>query len=601
MRNIKKFGALLLAVVMCMGLSVTAFAANDAYGVEVNNAAPGVTYKLYQLLELSDNATETEDATSYAYYVDVTSPWHTFFTTGAGKDFVNVTANPSTLGAKSVKYVTWKTGKDSATDMAAFNKAAAEFAGTAANAAPVLHTAAMAAVGTDPMTVSIDGGAAANVERSTNGKYFKFQFATPGAGYYMVLSSAGSNAMVATNPSNKIATVNEKNSVPELDKKITSHEGTAIPNGASNLESAKIGDIVGYQLKITVPASVTTVTQADGTKVNTGAKNYVIHDRISKGLTLDLSSVVVRHGTTELTKTTDYVVNPAGSPHCGNADCKLEIQFTDTFLAKLTADDVITVDYSAQVNENALVGTYGNTAWLNYGGDAPFGDGQAKTPDAGTGGDPDPDSPKPGVHTFKLDIYKYMADKDGKPTALAGAKFQLADKAGNVIKVVPYTGETTKLPAISMTVGTTGETALTDADRYRVAVDDTEAGAVDIFTTTTGKGVVIYGLGAGEYTLTETEAPAGYNKLEAPVTVKISGYKDSNGQPTSDPADPAGQLYNGTTKVGSINVQNLYGTQMPETGGMGTTILYIVGAILVVGAVVFLVARKRVGDDDDAE
>ena len=106
----------------------------------------------------------------------------------------------------------------------------------------------------------------------------------------------------------------------------------------------------------------------------------------------------------------------------------------------------------------------------------------------------------------------------------------------------------------------------------------------EITTDTTGK-FTIKGLDSATYYLTEKEAPAGYNKLAGPVTITISDTGVVNG--TTDA--PQG--------VDEVKVLNQSGTELPSTGGMGTTIFYVLGSILVIGAAVLLVTRKRMSND----
>lgn len=112
---------------------------------------------------------------------------------------------------------------------------------------------------------------------------------------------------------------------------------------------------------------------------------------------------------------------------------------------------------------------------------------------------------------------------------------------------------------------------------YRVATtNDTTA----VTTDATGK-FTIEGLGAGTYYLTETTSPAGYNQLSKPITIVIA----ENGQITVDRIAVA--------EGEPVKVLNQTGNELPSTGGMGTTIFYVVGGVLVVGAGVLLVTRKR--------
>lgn len=147
--------------------------------------------------------------------------------------------------------------------------------------------------------------------------------------------------------------------------------------------------------------------------------------------------------------------------------------------------------------------------------------------------------------TYEFSVLKYSAsDKDKKP--LAGATFQLKDAKGNVVKLIKVS-----------------------STEYRVA-NGNEEGAVDSFTTVATGKIVIKGVDLDKYTLTETKAPEGYNLLNAPVDVQVN-------------ADNAL----------TVEVPNNSGTELPSTGGMGTTVFYVLGSILVIGAAVLLITRRR--------
>lgn len=150
------------------------------------------------------------------------------------------------------------------------------------------------------------------------------------------------------------------------------------------------------------------------------------------------------------------------------------------------------------------------------------------------------------TNTHTLTIIK--TDKDGN--RLNGAEFQLADADGNLVYVVPVNDDA-------------GDFAY-----YRVATSSSESGATT--TIVVNGSVTIDGLDAETYTLTETKAPEGYNLLTESETVTV----------TAD-------------NKASITVENVAGSLLPSTGGMGTTIIYIVGAVLVIGAGIVLVVRRR--------
>ena len=152
---------------------------------------------------------------------------------------------------------------------------------------------------------------------------------------------------------------------------------------------------------------------------------------------------------------------------------------------------------------------------------------------------------KTETNTYKFEVLKY-AGADTAKHPLAGAVFQLKDAKNNVVKLIK----------------------VSDTE-YRVA-NGNEAGAVDSFTTVATGNIVIKGVDLDKYTLVEIAAPEGYNKLKAPVEVTVN-------------ADNA--LV--------VEVPNNTGAELPSTGGIGTTIFYVVGGILVVGAAVVLTTRKR--------
>ena len=461
MKHAKKFASLLLALVMVFALATTAFAAGTN-SITVNGAQKGETYKLYKMLDLSVN----EDQTAYSYTVN--TEWNDFFTTGAGKDYVDI---------DDQGYVTWKTGKDTATDMEAFGKAAA----AAVSGKTVVATQ-------NPAT---DGS---------------FTFANLDAGYYLITSTNGTLAIVDTTPTNPAATVNKKNPDHTLDKQV--QEDSDSTWGKEN--SAQIGDTVNFKTTITVKK---------------GTKNLVMHDKMDDGLTFNADSVAIAG----LTKDTDYTVVTTSLTD----GCTFEIRFEQSYLDTITSDTTLTVTYNAVLNENADI-TNGekNDAKLTW-GDASNTEWSETV-----------------TKTYQFEVLKYAANDDEK-NPLAGATFQLKDASGNVVKLVK----------------------VSDTE-YRVANGD-EAGAVDSFTTVASGKIIIKGVDLDNYTLVETAAPAGYNTLKDPVEVTVLA-----------------------TNALTVEVPNASGTELPSTGGVGTTTFYVLGSVLVLAAVVLLVTKKRMSVKD---
>lgn len=329
---------------------------------------------------------------------------------------------------------------------------------------------------------------------------------------------------------NTDATIREKNGVPSVDKKVSSTE----TGNYDTSNTASIGDTVYFKTIITAQP---------------GAQNYVLHDKMDAGLTFNESSVKAilnKNETkkdTELTAT-DYSVvtsNLEGT----DPKCTFHIEFTPKLCESLKADDTITVTYSATLNENAEIAGegYKNETWLKY----------------GENNNLETTHPTTTTKTFEMKVYKFYKDKNDSNTekGLNGAVFTLSkNKNGSdPIKLIDKGSNT-----------------------YRVAKIDETNTITEVITPDNGR-FTIQGLGAGTYYLTETKQPDGYNKLKNPVTVVI----DDDGNVTVDGnnADP-------------VKVENKSGTVLPSTGGMGTTMIYLIGGALVLGSGVVLATKRRV-------
>ncbi len=274
--------------------------------------------------------------------------------------------------------------------------------------------------------------------------------------------------------------------------------------------------------------------------VGVGATNYVMHDTMEAGLTFN-NDVVVKFADDSVVDAANYtVVYPATDGHT------FDVKFNNDFIAGLAKGTQFTVYYSATLNENANIVVDGNdnTVYLSYGEDHTWETAEHKTT----------------TYTWKMDVLKYTMD-GGSKVNLAGAKFQLLDKDGNAIKF--------------------SEVAGAAVPTYKVDAD----GAVDTITTDANGKFEIVGLDEGAYKLHETEAPAGYNKLAADLDVVItSEYNETDLTATYEINDKA---------PATIEVENKTGGLLPETGGIGTTIFYVVGGLLMVAALVVLVSKKR--------
>lgn len=332
--------------------------------------------------------------------------------------------------------------------------------------------------------------------------------------------------------------INPKSSaVPEFNKKLKdTNDTTGAVSDWQDSADYDIGDKIPFRLQGTVPADYDSYSEY----------YYAFHDKEEAGLTFDSSSVEVFVGNevtgTKITTGYTVVTNPTDG-------CTFEIVFDDLKnIPSVTAGSTITVTYKSQLNDSAVLGAHGNVnqAKLEY-SNSPRGDGKGTTPWDNV-----------IVFTYKVVVNK--VDQDNHP--LEGAEFTLTKKIADGSVVVK-----------TMTI---------DADNKA------------LFT--------LSGLDDGEYTLTETVTPAHYNTI-SPITftvnaeheivwistrdnvlTSLSGNKVI-GEITFDVDKPAGSL--------TTNVVNNIGTTLPGTGGIGTTIFYVVGGGLMVAAAILLITKKR--------
>lgn len=269
-----------------------------------------------------------------------------------------------------------------------------------------------------------------------------------------------------------------------------------------------------------------------------GAQGYVLHDVMSAGLKLDPDSIEA----TGLKKGQDANSGDYHVVTTGLSDgCTFEVVFHQSYLDTITENTDIVVTYSAVVNENAQVSpsVNPNETTLKYGEDSEFETVPSKTE----------------TYTFKVDVVK--TDDDNK--VLNGAQFKLYDEktGGNEIALVKVSDGV-----------------------YRLAKDG-ETG-VEYITTVDGQ-LKIKGFDANtNYYLEETKAPDGYNKLAERVEIAV---KEANLNAS---------VSNDTWQSGGVHIVNKTGSLIPSTGGMGTTIFYIIGGVLVAAAGIFFVIRRRV-------
>lgn len=267
---------------------------------------------------------------------------------------------------------------------------------------------------------------------------------------------------------------------------------------------------------------------------------YEITDTMSDGLTFNRNSLAVKVGSADVTADTDKCEITYDAENAPNT---FKVSIT---VKNCKVGDDIVVTYNATVNEKAIAVVSENKAELTYSNNPADSESKTTTP---------PEIVK--VYSAKIVIDKYEAGKED--TKLPNAQFVLYKE------VTSETGKSTVYYKWN------------DTDKKVEWVADMTA--ADVVKTDDDGAAYFKGLDNGDYYLVETKAPDGYNQLTEPHKVTVAG------------------SITDTTKLTAIaKVANSTGTELPSTGGMGTTVFYVLGFALVMGAVVLLVTKKRMSD-----
>lgn len=382
------------------------------------------------------------------------------------------------------------------------------------------------------------------------------------AGYYIIKdkdSSQDGKYDAYTNYIVQVAgnvKITPKSSVPTVKKKVKDiNDSTETALGEWQKDADHdFNDKVCFRLTGTLPENYATYTTYE----------YIFHDTMSKGLTFDPASVEIYRGDektgTKIEASNYTVSNQSGT----DGETEITIKFANLKTAvNATSDDKITVVYEATLNEQSVIGSAGNPnkVYLEFSNN-PNGKGTGNTPE----------------DTVTVFTYKVAANKvDGNRNKLAGAGFKLSkfDKEKNDWKLVGYQ---------NVKLGDNGNPVETDG-HYEVA-------------NKTATSFAWNRIDDGKYKLEEVVTPAGYNTID-PVEfdvvaghanlalTSLSGTKTDGtvGEYTFTPDKTEGSL--------TTDIVNQSGTVLPSTGGMGTTVFYVVGGGLMAVAVVLLVTKKR--------
>ena len=368
------------------------------------------------------------------------------------------------------------------------------------------------------------------------------------AGYYMVLEvgEVGGHAAKSEHIIQVVGNteVVAKMDVPTSYKKVKDTNDSIANSTTGWQDSADydIGDAVPFQLTATVAENILDFK---------GPYALTFHDKQSPGLTFNSGSVEVKID--GQTVTTGYSVVTQGITD----GCTFHVKFNDLKVYKeqrIQGGSVVTVEYTSRLNENAVPGATGNPNLMHI----TFSNNPNSSVEPEENGTTPDD--KVIVFTFEMDVFKYDGTKGETPTdPLAGAEFTLEKKINGVYEEVGRIGPK----------------------------DALDLGGVQAWFRFSG-------LDDGEYRLSETKTPRGYNTAK-PVEFTITA---SHSVEAEEPilidlnCTGDGITVNQNKQI-HATVYNYRGNTLPSTGGMGTTVFYVLGSILAVGAAILLVSKKR--------
>ncbi len=553
MKKLKRIvGVIVAAITLAMCLSISVFASSESVTPkgtitikndksDTNVSIAGKEYTAYKVFNLVQN----DDHSAYAYTLN--SAFEGLF---ESKAFSEAFPNANVDETKTSTIYSFVSGLTDAKDIESFANVIYSFATN--EESPVTAT----------KTATASTTSETNIETAVFDELELGYYLINGSGVSMdntsnvVTACALDTTTWTADPTDSTkgeyaVTIDVKVGVPTVEKKIVQNKGETSEN-LVDVDSANIGDTINFRVTSNVP-DLTGYT----------AYTFTMTDTMSKGLTFN-NDLVIKIGSTVIENSTDdeteklYTVTSNNDKDTGVTT--ITVTFTDFYTliteGQYAQGTVITYDYSAILNENAAISPNANpnTVKLTYSND----------PHNTTTNDTADDTVN--VYTFKLDIYKYT-DHGAANTPLAGAEFEVR-KGNTLISFVEDNG------------------------KYRVAT------AGDTSTTTTvvsgNDGYIhIEGLGEGDYTLKETEAPKGYNLLESDISVKIEPeYENGSLKELTAPAENAAYTLLDDNAGIKTDVENTTGTELPSTGGMGTVLIYIVGGLLIAIAVISVTARK---------
>ena len=590
MKNMKKFFSLVLAIVMVMALAAPVMAdegdgniaevgggatAQPSYTLTINNSHEGHTYEAYQIFE-GDLAT------------------------------VN--------GKEVLSNIVWGSDVKNTDDLlAAINAKFNQSFTTAAAVADWLSKSVTSDSTTLDQFAAVVGGyldtasGTSTYVQATNEKAAHYIITGLYAGYYLIKDQEGTQDGKPDAYTKYILRVLKDESVtPKSDT--TTVEKTindTLGGTYTDYEDFDITDTAYYKLEGTLPNNLNSYTSyyykftdtlPDGitTNLTVGAVTYGVQQIYIEGH--DGNIVHTFYDITDSDNTNDtlpegvtikytagaYTRDENGAIVAVETSEKVEIEFNDlkTLYPNLLSSHKIIVKYTAFVNRDVLISAYGvinpmtNKVYLEYSNE-PNGDGKGKTVED-----------EAYAFTFRFNVDKY--DADDSTVKLEGAEFVLYYERIENNETVKYYAQVVTEEMITEKVEINGK-AVAEYNLGNIYGWTTEKTAASVLDTDANGYLTVGGLDEGIYYLEETKAPAGYNLMETPVQIVITPTYNEQGMLTAVNYQVDSIAQNSAT----VGVRNDSGSTLPVTGGVGTTLFYVFGSILFVGAAVLLITKKR--------
>lgn len=346
-------------------------------------------------------------------------------------------------------------------------------------------------------------------------------------------------------------------------------------NDSNTEDATTLKDSADYDIGDDIPYTLTFKLPEDYANYETYAVNF--YDDMSAGLTYN-DDAKIYYGNDQTGVNIDFSADGTKSayttPSAGTV-YKASIDDLKTAAPTLKAGDTITIKYTAKLNSNAVTGSTGNPNQYRVEfSNNPNGDGKGTTP-------------------WDINIaftYKAIFNKiDENEKALTGADFTL-------FKFIEGEGSDTYGEGESAKNGTWTDVTTLGSDTARPTKKKSASGEGE--TAVADSVFTFNGLDAGVYKLSEIATPAGYNKIDDIIfTINADHVLEADTPTLTSLTTTGGLTLTGDKQDGSVtsSIKNEQGTVLPSTGGIGTTIFYVLGAILVIGAGLVLVTKKRMG------